>query len=223
MMTQTLPIRDRDQAGQRSSYWLDFRRILFLLQKILRFGLFPLGGHMPWVRRATFGVRLREAMEELGLTFLKLGQFLALRFDILPADVCRELNQLFENVKPMHFGSAASIIESELGLPINEVYSAFDPKPLAAASVAQVHEAYLPNGQRVAVKIQRLGLRRIFEADIRNLRRITALIDAVGLFGKLSAKGMLNEFAQWTLRELDFKMEGRTAERLKAASKPFVI
>jgi ubiquinone biosynthesis protein len=178
---------------------------------------------MPWVRRAGFGVRLRQAMEELGLTFLKLGQFLALRFDLLPSEVCRELNQLFENVTPMPFGVATEVVESELGAPISELYEAFDPKPLAAASVAQVHVAYLSSGQRVAVKVQRLGLRRIFGADIRNLRRLATLIDAAGLFGKLSAKGMLNEFAQWTLRELDFTIEGRTAERLGAASKDGVI
>jgi ubiquinone biosynthesis protein len=203
---------------------LDLRRILLLLWKILQFGLFPLAEYMPWIPHHTsFAVRFRRVLEDLGLTYLKLGQFLALRYDILPPEVCRELNNLFENVRPMTFEMARTIIESELGYPPDELFLEFNSQPIAAASVAQVHEAQTFRGERVAVKIQRRGLRRIFEADIRNLRRIATLIDASGIFGKLSAKGMLNEFSNWTLRELDFTIEGRTAERVDSQSAPFVI
>lgn len=202
---------------------IDVRRVALLLGKIIGFGLLPLGRFLPWTPRASFAVRLRLAIEDLGLTYLKLGQFMALRFDILPADVCRELNNLFESVKPMPFGVAVGIIESELRAPMSELYAEFSPQPIAAASVGQVHTAYLKSGQHVVVKVQRSGLRPIFEADIRNLGRIASLIDAAGVLGKLSAKGMLDEFAQWTLRELDFTIEGRTAERVSAASQSFVL
>jgi len=163
------------------------------------------------------------ALEELGLTYLKLGQFLALRFDILPAEVCHELNNLFENVRPMSFEAAREVVESDLGQPLDELFAEFDPRPIAAASVAQVHRARSFDGESLAVKVQRRGLQPIFEADIRILGRLATLIDISGAFGKLSAKGILNEFAEWTLQELDFTIEGSTAEHLARLSKDFVI
>ena len=214
---------EQSRTTGKGTIAVDLQRAALLLGKIIRFGLLPLGRLLPWTPRSSFAVRLRLAIEDLGLTYLKLGQFLALRFDILPADVCRELNNLFESVKPMPVGVAVGIIESELQAQMSELYTDFSAEPIAAASVGQVHTAYLKNGQHVVVKVQRSGLRPIFEADIRNLGRIASLIDAAGVFGKLSAKGMLDEFARWTLRELDFTIEGRTAERVSAASQGFVL
>ncbi len=113
-------------------------------------------------------------------------------------------------------------MEAELGRPLEHYFSRFPPQPIAAASVGQVHDARLRNGQRVAVKVQRPNLKPVFLADIRNLRRLAALVDAVGLSGYLSLRSMVGEFARWTLRELDFTIEGHTADRLRATAGPAV-
>jgi ubiquinone biosynthesis protein len=225
------PLLPRTDIGQtdRGLNWddifLDVRRFLFVLGKVLRYGVFPLAGWLPVpaYRRNSFAVRLRHCLEDLGLTYLKLGQFLALRFDILPAEVCLELNRLFESVAPMPLGTARAIVESELGAPIGDLFAEFSPEPVAAASVAQVHDARLPSGARVAVKVQRSGLERIFRADVRNLRRAATVAQALGAFGRLSVTGMVAQFSAWTLREMDFRIEGRTAERVRAESEPTVL
>ncbi|OAN67117.1 hypothetical protein A7X12_00345 [Sphingomonas sp. TDK1] len=204
---------------------LDLRRGALAASKIFKYGLFPFASALPFApwARLRFAVRFRRSLEELGLTYLKLGQFLALRFDILPAEVCLELNHLFESVPPMSDGAAEAIVAAELGAPIAECFAYFSAKPIAAASVGQVHEARLPDGRRVAVKIQRRGIMATFRADIRNLRKLTALGQRIGVFGRLDATGMIDQFEAWTLRELDFRIEGKTAERVRAHSGPAVV
>jgi ubiquinone biosynthesis protein len=204
---------------------LDLRRSLALVRQMLRSGLFPGAERLPWgaARRLGLPVRLRLALEELGLTYLKLGQFLATRFDMLPPEVIRELNKLFEDVAPMPFAQARAVVESELGRPLAEVFPVFHERPIAAASVAQVHEAWTAAGRRVAVKVQRLDLEPILRADIRILRRLGAAADALHLLGNLTARGMVEEFARWTLREMDFTIEGRTADRLRRSALDFEV
>ena len=208
-----------------SAVVLDVRRIVLVLWNVIKWGLFPLAEYVPFspYRRLSIAVRLRRMLEELGLTYLKLGQFLALRYDILPPEICRELNQLFESVGPMSFEQARTIVESELGGPIEKLFASFNEGPIAAASVAQVHEARTRDGERVAVKIQRAGLAPIFRADIRNLHRLAGLAEALGLFGRLSARGMVKQFEAWTLRELDFRTEGRTSERVHKDAQAWVV
>src|SRR5258706_9708387 len=94
----------------------DFRRVLLLLVKTIQYGLFPYAQHVPFlpIRHVPFAIRLRRAIEDLGLTYLKLGQFLALRFDILPKDICEELGRLFESVKPLPLDAIRATIEAEL-------------------------------------------------------------------------------------------------------------
>jgi ubiquinone biosynthesis protein len=167
--------------------------------------------------------RLRRAFERLGLTYLKLGQFMALRYDILPAEVCSELEGLFEGVPPLSERETRDLLTRELGGPIEVFFAHFDMTPIAAASVAQVHRARTRLGEDVAVKLQRPGIRPIFESDIRNLRRASALIDSLGLAGKLDLASLIDEFARWTVRELDFMEEGRTAERVAEGAPAFQI
>ena len=201
----------------RGSFVLDLQRVISLLRVMVKYGAGPLFRyllHLP-PRGPGAGGRLRLAFEELGITYLKLGQFLTMRFDILPAEVCAELNRLFESVPPMDFDDARLIVESELKAPIHEVFPRFDREPIAAASVAQVHVGYTRENEKVAVKIQRREAARLFAADMRNLRRIVRVIDALGVAGKFSAEEIANQFATWTERELDFEMEGRTADRLR--------
>lgn len=215
--------RPRKSAGRGRNLLLDLSRVRRLLWVAWKYRLFPLANWLPFgAHPEPFPVRLRLALEEMGLTYLKLGQFLAMRFDILPADVCKELNRLFDRIPGMQFEQVREVVEGEFGQPLEQLYADFHWEPIAAASVAQVHEARLHSGQRVAVKVQRVGLRPIFLADIRNLRRMAAFLDAIGLAGHLSVRRMVDEFTRWTLRELDFTVEGRTADRLASQAEPFV-
>jgi ubiquinone biosynthesis protein len=163
-------------------------------------------------------VLVRKSLQDLGMTGLKMGQFLALRSDLLPPEVCRELGKLFEDATPMDFSTVRFVIESDLGEPLENLFSDFQTAPIAAASIAQVHEARSRDGERVAVKVQRPNLERIFNADMRNLRRFAIVIDALGILGELSLVSVADEFAKYTRRELDFLTEGRTADRLRASA-----
>ena len=120
------------------------------------------------------------------MTGLKLGQFLALRSDMFSPEVCQELSLLFESVAPMEFSIVRAAIEADLGEPLENLFSEFEPVFIAAASVAQVHRARTREGERVAVKVQRPGIERKFNADMRILRRFALLIDALGMVGALS-------------------------------------
>src|SRR5262249_27006324 len=117
----------------------------------------------------SLGARLRQVFETLGLTYMKLGQYLASRIDLFPEEVCRELSRLLEQAKPVEFGQICRVVESQLGRPLGASFAEFSREPIAAASVAQVHEARTPGGDRVAVKVQRPGVARLFGADMRNL------------------------------------------------------
>ena len=195
---------------------IDIQRVLAVLKVSLKYGakqFRPQISDTTQPRNAGEGLRL--ALEELGLTYLKLGQFLALRFDILPVEICRELNKLFEAVPPMSFDTVRARVESELEAPLHELFPVFKRVPIAAASVAQVHEAYTNDNEKVAVKVQRPGIEQLFAADMRNLRRLAKLIDFTGIAGAFSAQEIADQFATWTEREMDFIMEGRTAERLR--------
>jgi ubiquinone biosynthesis protein len=195
---------------------IDLRRALVMLMLAVRLAL----GLLAARRRGTPKpeVLIRQTLQELGMTGLKLGQFLALRADLLPLDVCRELGKLFETVAPMGFSTVRDVIETDLGEPLSSLFSEFETESIAAASVAQVHIARNRDGQMVAVKVQRPGLLRQFDADMRNLNRLAATVDLLGVMGEISLVEVIGEFAKYTRRELDFVMEGQTAERLRASA-----
>lgn len=209
-------------AGDRL---LDLRRGALVFAMIVKHGIFPFSGALPLLpwRRSSFAKRFRLCLEELGITYLKLGQFLALRFDILPAEVSLELNKLFEDVPTMPPEDARQIVERELGADIESLFAKFGEAPIAAGSVAQVHDAWLPSGHRVAVKVQRKGIVRIFRADIRNLRRLASLAQRSGVFGQIPITGTIDQFTRWTLREMDFRIEARTAERTRRDAGPAIV
>jgi ubiquinone biosynthesis protein len=163
---------------------------------------------------------LRSALERLGVTYLKLGQYLAMRRDLLPAELCEELGHLYESASHLDFNVIKKIVENELNGPLDQFFAVFDKKAIAAASIAQVHEARTLANERVAVKIQRPGIKLVFDADTRNLRRAAAIADAVGISGTLSLKEIVEEFAKWTSREFDFLIEGSTADRLRHNATP---
>jgi len=194
--------------------FVDFSRVLFVFwvfSKHCSKALLPFCG-----ARYSFYALLRQSIEELGLTYLKLGQFLAMRFDILPPKLSRELSHLFESVSPMPFEQAKRVIEKELQQPLEITYSEFEPNAIAAASVGQVHIAKTHMGETVAVKIQREGIIDIFETDMRVLAKLARMVDFFNLLGGLmSAKDTVLEFSNWTRGELNFEREGRIAERLR--------
>src|SRR5204862_565373 len=118
---------------------------------------------VPWARKVTplerapsqRGKALRSALDELGPTFVKFGQLLSMRPDILPPDIITELRGLQDDVRPFSYDEVRRVIVEDLGLPVEKLFLEFDQQPIAAASIGQVHRAVLPNGHKVAVKVQR--------------------------------------------------------------------
>jgi len=158
--------------------------------------------------------RVRMALEELGPTFIKLGQILSTRSDLLPADFLNELGKLQDNVPPFEFSEAKIILEEELKAPLEEIFSRFEEIPLASASIGQVHRARLLNGEEVVVKIQRPGIRRTIDVDLEIMLHLATLMER-------HVKGMdvhrptriVEEFARTLEKELNYRMEATHMER----------
>jgi ubiquinone biosynthesis protein len=160
------------------------------------------------------GRHLREMLEELGPTFVKFGQLLSMRPDVLPPDVIAELRGLQDDVITFPFEEARQTIERDLGNTLERLFLEFDERPIAAASIGQVHRAVLPNGRHVAVKAQRPGAPQQVEADIVLLYRAAGLVkERVRAFDFIDAKALVDEFARSIRQELDFRHEARNAER----------
>ncbi len=191
-----------------------FRRLIQILGAVLKYGVLP-ELKLTRRRRLPRPVRLRLALEELGATWIKLGQALALRFDLLPASYCYELFQLFNEVAPFPYADVKSIIRSDFGRDVSEVYSWFDPEPFAAASIGQVHRATLPSGERVAVKVQRPGIEDRVETDLRLMYRMAFLPDLMRLFGGTRTRVVVDEFASWLDEELDYVTEAMNAYTIR--------
>ena len=158
--------------------------------------------------------RLRLACEELGPTFVKFGQALSIRSDVLPADLVAELATLQDHAAPLGPGEAEQVVEAELGQPVSVLYRRFDPVPLAAASIAVVHRAELSNGEVVAVKIRRPGIARVMAGDVGILRQLAHLSER-HLPGAdvIDPAGLVEEFARTLRAEQNFVREGRSLER----------
>jgi ubiquinone biosynthesis protein len=191
-----------------------FRRLIQILGAVLKYAVLP---ELRLTRRRSLPrpVRLRLALQELGATWIKLGQALALRFDLLPPIYCYELFQLFNEVAPFPYADVKSIIRSEFGRDVSEVYSWFDPEPFAAASIGQVHRATLPSGESVAVKVQRPGIQDRVETDLRLMYRMAFLPDLMRLFGGTPTRVVIDEFASWLEEELDYVTEAMNAYTIR--------
>ncbi len=160
-------------------------------------------------------IRIRKVIEELGPTFVKLGQLMSTRQDLVPKEWIIEFEKLQDEVPPFSYEEAKEIIESELGQPLGDVFTIINRKPIAAGSLAQVHKAELKNGTTVAIKVQRPGIQKIIAADIRLMYefaksaekhlRISELYDPVGI---------ISEFEYTMMRELDFLIESANTEKL---------
>ncbi len=162
------------------------------------------------------GVRIRRALEDLGAIYVKFGQALSTRKDLLPDDIADELVKLQDRVPPFSSELAIEIIEKSLGMPINEAFAEFDSKPLASASVAQVHTAKLHTGQEVVVKVLRPNIAPRIASDIGLLYELAKLAERFWADGKrLRGTEIVAEFEKTTLDELDLMREGANAAKLR--------
>lgn len=158
--------------------------------------------------------RLRQALEELGPTFVKFGQGLSTRPDLLPSDLVVELSRLQDAVPPLAPGVAERAVEAALGRPLAAVFASFDAVPVAAASIAQVHRARLADGSHVAVKVRRPGIETTIERDLALLWFLARLAERYLPDSELYQPATLvAEFSRAIRRELDLAREGRTIER----------
>ena len=167
------------------------------------------------------GIRLRLALEKLGPIFVKFGQMLSTRRDLLPQDVADELAKLQDQVPPFAFVEVRRSIEAAFGLPLNLVYSQFDEVCVASASIAQVHFAHLMNGQEVAVKVLRPDIEKVIHQDIALIKSLAWLLQTVSSEGKrLKPLEVVNEFARHTEHELDLTLEAANCSQLARNFKP---
>lgn len=158
---------------------------------------------------------LRSVLERLGPTFVKLGQVLSLRADVVGEEISSKLSGLQSNVPAFPYEVAQRIIREELGRNPEAIYRSFDPQPVAAASLSQVHRAVLPDGTEVAVKVQRPEIERTIRQDIGLLSFLARLAERLPRFRPYGPRRIVDEFADWTLAELDFAREGHNADRVR--------
>jgi ubiquinone biosynthesis protein len=162
------------------------------------------------------GKRLRLALEELGPIFVKFGQVLSTRRDLLPPDIADELNLLRDQVAPFPGEIARAEIERALGKPVAELYATFEMTPLASASIAQVHAATLHDGREVVVKVLRPGIRAQIEADIGLLRTLASLVDRHHPnAAKMRPQDLVSEIEGTLYAELDLQREGANASTMR--------
>ncbi len=211
----------------------DLQRVRQILNTLIKYGFgyvverLDLQGYIPLGKRL-FRISKRESvpknaaeqfklvLEELGPTFIKFGQILSLRRDILSEDFIKELEKLQDDVPPFPAEHSLQEILSQLGKPIEKLFASFDKKPLAAASIGQVHKAKLFDGRDVVVKIQRPGIRETVETDLNILMNLARLLEKYMPEARLyDPIGMVEEFAKSIRRELDFRIEGRSADRFR--------
>ena len=170
-----------------------------------------------WVARSTpRGVRIRLALEDLGPIFVKFGQILSTRRDLLPDDLAIELAKLQDQVTPFDNQTAYNIIEKSLGHPLDEIFSDFDESPFASASIAQVHAATLHTGEDVIVKVLRPNIKPVIQRDISLLYIIADKIERFWPAGKnLRPTAVVAEFERTLLDELDLMREAANASQLR--------
>lgn len=161
----------------------------------------------------------RLLLERLGPTFIKIGQFLALRPDLLPEEYCDELMLLLDRVPSFPWAEASAVLEAELGPDLSHFFSFIDPEPVAAGSLAQTHFARLHDGTEVAVKIQRPNIKARVQKDLRRARLLVRLLEVTGFKAIFSPRDVLREVSDWMMQELNFTLEAANMARLHSLSR----
>ncbi|MBI2609400.1 MAG: hypothetical protein HYW47_07385 [Deltaproteobacteria bacterium] len=215
------------QIGQTVRNVGRFRTILSVFAKhgfgeivervnLSRFLPFKLRRKKEDLKKLSVAERLRICFEDLGPTFVKLGQLLSTRPDMIPEDLCNELKKLQDQVPPLEFEKIKPFIEKEFGKPIHEVFSKFKDIPFAAASIAQVHEAELLTGEEVVVKIRRPDIEDRVKTDVQLLHIIAGLLDKyIPEVKPFNPMGQVNEFERSLKQELNFLIEANNMIRIK--------
>lgn len=153
---------------------------------------------------------------ELGPTFIKIGQALSTRADLIPIEYIQEFSQLQDRVPPFHSDLAIAVIEQELGKPISVLFAEFNPTPIAAASLGQVHKARLHTGEDVVVKVQRPGLAKLFNLDFEILHRLVRWLNRLLKdIRKFNLEAIYREFFELLYLEIDYIHEGKNADRFR--------
>ena len=206
-------------------------RGFFIVWTVLRFGLDELvlsSFEKPWIRlltrivsvgrnlKAPRGERLRMALERLGPIFVKFGQVMSTRRDLLPTDIADELAHLQDRVPPFESAVAVAIIENAFGRPIDKIFASFERTPVASASIAQVHFATLPDGREVAVKVLRPNMLPAIEKDLALMRMMAGWVESLSVDGKrLKPREVVAEFDTHLHDELDLLREAANAAQLR--------
>ena len=206
-------------------------RLVFICFTVLRYGLDELAlssFRQRWVRLlvrvmtlgrsldAPRGERLRIGLERLGPIFVKFGQVLSTRRDLLPTDLADELAKLQDRVPPFPTEQARALVEKAFGKPIDAIFARFDPEPVASASIAQVHFAELKDGRQVAVKVLRPGMLEVIDDDLALLRTLAGWVDRLSADGKrLKPREVVAEFDNYLHDELDLVREAANAAQLR--------
>jgi len=164
-------------------------------------------------------VRLRLFLEEMGGAWMKIGQALALRFDLLPNEYCTELLKLLNQTPTVPYEAIREVILRELGSFPEQLFASFDPVPHATASIAQVHIATTHEGEKLAIKVQRPRVHEQFEADFRIFHMISYLVGLMDALGGSALRSFSEEFERWSREELDFTTEAKNAFRIHVRSK----
>lgn len=168
------------------------------------------------VSRFSRGERARQALERLGPTFIKLGQVLSTRPDLLPRDILHEMQKLQDRVPPFAFDQVAKLVEAELGHPVSEVFSELFDQPLAAASIGQVHLARLQDGEPVVVKVMRPDLDRIVRTDLEIMADLAGVFERRTDWGKYyRISEVVAEFADSLRNEMNYTVEASNADRFR--------
>ncbi len=165
--------------------------------------------------RKSTGERIRLFLEELGPTFVKIGQVASTRYDLLPAEIISELENLQDQAQPFSYELVQKIIESELGHSIDAVFSEFQETPIAAASIGQVHMAVLKTGEKVAIKVQRPKMKTVIETDLEILQDLALIAEQrLDWAERYQIRDIVDEFSRSLLEEIDYTIEGRNAEKI---------
>ena len=167
--------------------------------------------------------KLCAIIEDLGPTFIKLGQILSMRSDILPRDYCEALKKLRSNVSPMPFEQVQRVVETSYGCPMEEVFASFDEKALGSASIAQAHAAILKSGERVVVKVQREGIHEVMSRDIILLKQACKVLKYTPAGSLVDFNQVLDEMWVVAQEEMNFQTEAANLERFHALNQDVVF